>query len=314
MIGTGLDRRLLAVPALVLALAALLGYLAGHRHASPAPKEQPLTASAGGVLLNVPAQWRPASVSQVIPGFAVRRAIALGPGGSTAEAGLLAGVLPPGQSTPLPTQLLARSRQRPTTAVVSLEEAQAYRYTGFSIAGFDKDLTVFVIPSPGGNSTTLACFATPALSADLRACQRSVLTLTLAGRSQTYDLTPQPEYAQRLSASISALDAERTVLRAHMGTGATPRGQERLAGRLAHAFARAAAALSGLESTLATGQAQSALSGAIGQARAAYAALAAAAGQRNEAAFAAARAQVDRAEAGVDAALEGFALLGYKLV
>src|SRR5207244_11478278 len=123
----------------------------------------------------------------------------------------------------------------------------------------------------------------------------------------TYDLTPQPEYAQRLSASISALNAQRAVLRARMGTGATPLALRRLAGRLAHAFAQAAAALSGLEPTLATGQAQSALSGAILQARAAYVALAAAAGQRNEARFAAARAQVDSAEAAVATALAGFA-------
>jgi hypothetical protein len=314
MSGTGVDRRLLVLAALVLVLAALVGYLAGHRPAGAAPREQILAASVGGVLLNAPSRWQPVPIAQQIPGFAIRRAIALGPGGSTADAGLLAGVLPAGQPRPLPSQLLARLRQRPTTEVVSLQEAQAYRYTGFSIAGFDKNLTVYVVPNPGGNSTVLACFAAPALSADLQACQRSVATLRLAGRSQSYDLTPQPEYAQRLSAVVSALDAQRVALRGQMGIGAAPRRLQRLAARMARAFARAAAAVSGLEPTLAIGQAQSALSGAILRARAAYVALAAAAGQRDEASFAAARAQVNEAEAGVDAALEGFALLGYKAV
>jgi hypothetical protein len=312
MIGTGLDRRLLVVPVLLLALAGLLGYLAGHRHAAPPAREPVLSASVGGVLLNVPAHWRPAPGAREIPGFAIRHAISMGPGGSAVEAGLLAGVLPGGQPSPLPSQLLARLRQPPVTAVVGLQEAQAYRYTGFSITGYDRSLTVYVVPNPGGNPTAIACFAASAQSPDLQACERSVATLRLAGRPQSYELTPRPEYAQRLSASISALNAQRLSLRGQMGPGATPLELQRLAGKLARAFAGAAATLSGLEPTLATGQAQSALSGAILRARAAYVALAAAAGQRNEARFAAARVQVDSAEAAVDTALEGFALLGYR--
>src|SRR5207302_7742834 len=122
-------------------------------------------------------------------------------------------------------------------------------------------------------SLALVCYAAPSLSSQVQACQRSVATLTVAGQSQTYDLTPQPEYAQRLSAVISALDAQRVALRAHMGSGVTPHGVQRLASQLAHAFAHAAASFSGLEPTIATGRAQAALSGAILRARAAYAAL-----------------------------------------
>ena len=33
------------------------------------------------------------------------------------------------------------------------------RYTGLSIAGFDKGLTVYVVPNPGGDSIALACYA-----------------------------------------------------------------------------------------------------------------------------------------------------------
>jgi hypothetical protein len=203
-------------------------------------------------------------------------------------------------------------RQPPSPAVVSLAEAQAYRYSGISIPGFDKSVTLFVIPYPGGNATGLACYASPAVSADLRTCQHIVATLRFAGRSQSYDLTPQPEYARSLSATISALNAQRLSLRTKLATGATPNAIQHFAGRLAHAFAHAAASVSGLQTTLATGQAQSALSGAVLKARAAYSGLASAAGSRSEASFAAARREVDEAEAAVNAALEGFALLGYK--
>ena len=64
--------------------------------------------------------------------------------------------------------------------------------------------------------------------------------------------------------------------------------------------------------SLATGQAQSALSAALVRARGAYRALAVAAGKRNEAAFASARGQVEEDERAVDGALGGFALLGYR--
>jgi hypothetical protein len=312
MTGTGIDRRLLVLFALVLGLAALLGYVAGNGHARTAPREQTLTASVGGVLLALPPHWRAAATAQEIPGLVVRHAIALAPAGDPSQAGLVAGVLPSRQASPLPGQLLARLHRRPTTAVVSLQEAQAYRYTGLGITGFDKDVAVYVVPNPGGDSTALACYAAPAQSAEMQACQRSVATLTVAGPARTYDLTPQPEYAQRLSAAISSLNARRAALRGQMGSGARPQGLQHVAGRLARAFAEAAASLSGLEPTLATGQAQSALSGAILRARAAYASLAAAAGARSEAGFATARRQVERDETGVDRALEGFALLGYQ--
>jgi hypothetical protein len=312
MSGTGLDRRLLLVPVLLLVLAAVLGYVAGHRHARAAPREPLLTASVGGVLLNAPAHWRPAASAPEIPGLAVRHPVAFAPEGNPSQAGLLAGTLPPGHASPLPSQLLARLRQRPTTAIVSLQEAQAYRYTALSIPGYERSVTLFVVPNPGGDATALACFATPAQSAQLEACQRSVATLTLAGRSQTYDLTPRPEYAQRLGASITALNAQRASLRAQMTSGASPRSVQRAAAQLESAFAHTAASLSELEPSLATGPAQAALSGAVLRARAAYAALASAAGARDEGLFASARGQVERAEAGVDRALEGFTLLGYR--
>lgn len=306
------DRRLLVLPGIVLVLAALLGYLLGRRSAPSATREATLTASAAGVLLQAPAHWRSTSASEQIPGLSLRNAVALAPGGDPAGAGLLAGALPAGQPGPLPSAFTTRLRGQPNTSVVSLQEAQAYRYTNLSLAGFTDSLVLYVVPNPGGAPTALACYASAAQAAELEACQRIVATLTLAGRTQSYDLTPQPEYAQRLSAAISPLTATRSTLRAQMSTNASPELLQRDAAKLERAFAAAATSLSGLETTLATGQAQAALSGAILQARTAYTALSSAAAGRSQAAYVQARSQVQRAEAGVNAGLEDFALLGYK--
>ena len=62
--------------------------------------------------------------------------------------------------------------------------------------------------------------------------QRIVATLRFAGRSQSYDLTPQPDYARSLSATISALAAQRVSLRGKMTAGATPHAIELLAAKI----------------------------------------------------------------------------------
>jgi hypothetical protein len=307
-----IDRRMLVVPAVALVLAALLGYLLGHQPARAPARESSSTTSVAGVLLQVPSRWQTVSRGQEVPGLTLNAAVALSPGGNASGAGLLAGSLPSGQPSPLPSTLLARLRAQPTTAVVELQEAQAYRYTNLSISGFDGSVVIYVVPSPGAEPTALACYASPAQAAELATCQRIVATLTLAGRAQSYDLTPQPEYAQQLSGTIAALDAKRSSLRTQMGSSASPARVGQLAAQLAGAFAQAAGSLSGLETTLVTGAAQAVLSGAILQAHSAYSVLARAAARRDVGAYAAARAKVEAAESAVNAALQNYSLLGYR--
>jgi hypothetical protein len=309
-----IDRRLLVVPAIALVLAALLGYLLGRQpaHTRATGSEPTSTASVAGVLLQVPSRWRSSSDTGEVPGLELHNAVAFAPGGNAAAAGLIVGALPSGQPAPLPSALLARLHRQPSTAVVELQEAQAYRYTELSIAGSNRSVAIYVVPSPGSQPTALACYASPAQAAELAACQRIVATATLAGRSQGYDLTPQAEYAQQLSAPIATLDAARSSLRAQMSASGSPARARQLAERLSGAFAQAAGALSRVEATVATGAAQSALSGAILQAHSAYKALAKAAGRREVGAYATARGQVEAAESAVNSALRSYALLGYR--
>src|SRR5205085_11531976 len=112
--------------------AARLGCAVGHPASGPAPREQPQAESVAGVLLAVPSQWHTVSATAEIPGLSMRHAVLLTPGDGSAS-GLLAGVLPAGQGSPLPSEFLARMREHPSTAVVSLQEAQAYRYSGIII-------------------------------------------------------------------------------------------------------------------------------------------------------------------------------------
>ncbi|HEV2979926.1 MAG TPA: hypothetical protein VGX51_00725 [Solirubrobacteraceae bacterium] len=309
-----IDRRMLVVPAVALVLAALLGYLLGHQPArAPVRANEPTsTTSVAGVLLQVPARWRSAANSHEIPGLQLNGAVSFAPGGNAAAAGLVVGALPSGQPSPLPSAMLARLRGQPTTSVVELQEAQAYRYTNLSIAGSTRAVAIYVVPSGGSQPTVLACYASPAQVAELATCQRIVAALTLVGRTQTYDLTPQPEYARQLSAAVATLDAARSSLRTQMAASTSTAHLKQVAEALAGAFAHAAGTLSGLETTLANGAAQSALSGAMLQAHSAYTALAKAAGRNEVGAYGAARGQVEAAESAVNGALQAYSLLGYR--
>jgi hypothetical protein len=305
-------RRELTALAIALVALAIIGYLAGHGQARSKVREQALTTSVAGVILNVPPDWQPVANTPPIPGFSLTRTAAIAPDGEQSKAGLLAGELGAGEVGPLPKAMLDELRGLPAADVVSLLEAQAYRYQGFELPGYADKLAIYVVPNPGGAPTELACYAAPAVAAYLQTCQHVVETLTLSGRSQSYDLTPQSSYASGLSSAIAALERARLALRREMSSRTSPSTMARLASRLAQHFGRAAASVSSLEPTLATGQAQSALAGAILQARAAYGSLAAAASAGSEARFATARARVARAESAVDEGLARFTLLGYR--
>jgi hypothetical protein len=208
--------------------------------------------------------------------------------------------------------LLARLAAPPAAEVVVLPQSEAFRYTGLAPSGYDRRLTVYAIPSPGGNPTVLACYAPAALASFMRACEGVVTTLRPVGQTTSTPLKPEAEYGARVSAAIAALDRERSALRRRMAAG-TPEGTVGvLAARLSSHFAHAAAALAAIEPPLVAGQAQAAVVRSLLGARGAYRALATAAANGGASGYEAARAQVQAAEAGVGRALEGFALIGYR--
>lgn len=299
---------------MLLALVAVLvaGYVIGRGSSTPAPVAKMRTGLvSANVVLTYPAPWRRVASAPEIPGLSIVNPIGMAPGDGR-KAGLVVGQLPGGEPSPLPARFLAGLRARPAGEVVNLTETQAYRYSSLSVPGFEPTVTLYSIPNSGGKPTALACYATTARSADLRACEQIVATLTLAGQPPSYALAPDSGYARAVDAAIAELEGQRVALRRALARDVSPADAGRLATRSAQGFARAAAAVSGLEPAATAGRAQDGLLRSLGQARDAYTALAAAASSRDRAGYASARTRVYEAEAGVDAALESFVLLGYK--
>ncbi|HSZ13966.1 MAG TPA: hypothetical protein VK790_08015 [Solirubrobacteraceae bacterium] len=297
----------------VLALVAIAGYLLGnHRAAAPATAtstgaasvQETQIASGPSVLLEYPAGWRPASGAPAIPGLSISSPLLLAPGGDSAHAGLLSGQLPAGASSPLPAAFLALVHGLPHTEVLSLTNLQAYRYSGLS--GYERTLDVYVVPTVGSGPTALICYAATGYSSYLQQCEQIVAKVALVGQQSPTELSPNAAYAGQLSAVLKSLEAERVKLRREMQ--AQPEDVGTLAATLASRFAHAATAVSALEPPQPATAAQVALTGALTTAHEAYATLAAvggaSAGDETER-------RIDAAEAGVDSALESFALLGY---
>ncbi len=130
-------------------------------------------------------------------------------------------------------------------------------------------------------------------------------------QSHVYQLTPEPRYAARISASISSLDGLRVALKRELQPQITVERAQQLATRLAEGFAQAATSLSKLEPSAAVAPVQATLSSSIERARAGYTALAASAAERDVSAYTAAKERISAAESDVDWALENFVLLGY---
>jgi hypothetical protein len=291
---------------------AIIGFVVGHHGARKARAEKTHTASVASVLLDYPSTWQPGGATPQIPGLPIGNPLGLARAGHAAQAGLVAGQLPGGEPSPIPRALITLLKQLPTTEVVDLLGNQAYRYPRLQVPGFAPEVTLYTIPNPGGEATALACYASAGYAADLRTCEHIVATLTLVGQSQSYDLTPNTTYATQLTASITALDQQRLVLRREMSVEVPSLALERTAIRLSAVFAHAAESLAPLEPSPAAGRAQGALASALMQARAAYAAFATAVKEGGPAGMNTARQRVYEAETKVDQALEDFALLGYK--
>jgi hypothetical protein len=293
---------------------ALIGYLIGHHRSHAASRVKRRTISTSNVLLSYPQSWQVAAAAPTIPGLSLIRPVVLAPDGHVTRAGLIAGQLPASEASLLPKQFLTAMRSLPDTEVVDLAKTQSYRYARLSIKGFDRTLSLFTIPTPGGNSTALACYASASFSAEMQTCEQIVARLAVVKQSQSpsHDLAPEPGYARKLRASIGALDGQRVALRSEMSPGAPAPTVQRLATRLAAAFANTADSLSRLKPSPVTGQQQARLSQSISRARDAYAELAAAAAGASPSRAAAARIQVYEAETAINTVLENFALLGYR--
>ena len=306
-------RHLLVFVIPVLVVVAVAGFAAGKRHgAAPASPKPGLVGHQANLVVEYPSSWQPVSRTPPIPGVALVRPLLLAPGGDATIGGLVIGQLPAGESGPVPSELVARMQGGvPPTQVVNFVDAQAYRYGPLQLSGYTGTVELYAIPMAAGSQSVLICYAAKGSSSGIHACEQIVASLTLVEHTG-YDLTPNADYAGRLSALVTALDSERSKLRREMSQGRTPGATAGLATTLASRLTAVAASIRGLQPPAAARVAQTALVDAIERAHTSYGALAAAAGAAGGAALTEAEAGVAQAELGVNSALETFALLGYE--
>ncbi len=289
---------------------ALAGFLLGNRATSSAPASKPQIAAGAGTLLEYPSTWRPASAAPSIPGLAIADSLTLAPGGRAGQAGLLSGRLPAGAPGLLPAAFVSVMRGLAHTEVVDLANAQAYRYRQLRIAGYDRALELYVIPSAVEGPTALACYANVQSSPFLRQCEQIVAQITVPGQS-LYALSPNGAYAAQLARQLGLLDRQRLTLREQMHARNSAGEVASLASSLAKRFASTAASIGTLEPPQSASAAQATLASSLLAAHGAYQQLAGALSAASSTQAQAAQAKVARAEGEVDAALQTYALLGY---
>jgi hypothetical protein len=307
-----------AVVVPLLAVVALFGYLAGAHRSSDSTRsiwvanhsQATRVASAATVLFEYPTSWQRAARLPALPGLALEHPFLLSPGGNPAHAGLLSGQLAGGEPGPLPPGLLALVDRVPPTEVVSLTNAQAYRYRGLHIRGFNPTVDLYLAPSVGANTTLVACYAASGYLHYLHQCEEIVAQLTLVGQAAAV-LSPNTAYAAALGGVLARLDSARAKLRAELHERTQPAGIASLATALAARFADASSALQALDPPLVAGEAQTALAAAMAETRDSYAALSSAAREEAPSEYRAAERRVASGESAINDALGSFALLGY---
>jgi len=294
----------------VLIAVAILGYVAGHSSGkSDSPENQ--AQKGADVALGYPAGWRMARIAPGIPQLSVANVIVIAPKGNAEKVGLMFGGLPSGELAPLPKRFVATLRRLPAPQIVNLVETQAYEYAQLSVPGYDRRLTLFVIPNPGRRPMLFACYASAGSLAEMRECEQSVATVTAVGEPQAYELTPEPKYASAISATVSRLDGLRAALKRELSPDVTVSTAQRLATELAEGFSTATGALDRRHPSAVAEPVHAALTDATRRAHDGYVALASAIGERDVTHYEAAQKAVAGAEGDVDTALRSFVLLGY---
>jgi hypothetical protein len=299
---------LAATLALVVLIAAVLGFLAEsltHRSAAPPAND---AAIAQDMVLNFPHTWERVTTGPSVPGLALSNVVRLAPRGHGDRAGLIAGRAPAGGPTPLPADLLARLAGPPRGDVVALGGFEVYRYTGLRVPGSDAGLTLYAMPS-AGDVAIIACVAAAGSTSYLDACG-NIVTGTDPLRAPPFTLLPNEAYARGLSSVLARLDAVRGAVPKTVRT--LPSSQEAaLANRLSAAYALAARYLVAASPPEAAGHANGALAAAFRRAGSAYSSVAAAARAQDAAAVSQTAAAARAAEAQVRTAVAALGSLGY---
>ncbi|HEY1834542.1 MAG TPA: hypothetical protein VGG08_08910 [Solirubrobacteraceae bacterium] len=311
-------RRVPPVLAPVLIVLAIFGYIVGTHtggdsHASSRTAGKPQIATGHTIVLEYPSTWTKPANTATVAGLTVGEPLTLAPRDDEAHAGLLSGQLP-SDADPLPKEFLDLLEKVPTTEVINLLDVQAYKYTDLAVKGLDGALVLYVIPTPAGRSTVLACFAQRegqhGASPQLAQCEAIVATLSLVGEPAA-ELRPESNYGNEVGVVMTRLVGKRAELRKRMSEGQDPRKLASLASALGGEFSTTVNRLKVIEAPPAASATQAALVHAVERARDAYREFAAQAKDSNLVGYEGAKRNVEAAETEVNEALESFSMLGY---
>jgi hypothetical protein len=301
------------VIALVIAVGAIVaGFIIGHAGESTPSQTLSSSAAAGHLELRYPSGWRLGSAAgaSAVPGISFIDPIVLtapGRSGDRLVAGEVTGATGP-------TLLAAPFRAHLQSGLspgkpVALNRLQALSYPDLRVAGVAARLSVYAIPTSAGVATIVCSGA----GAGFRSvCAQVAATLQLVN-TNAFPLGPDPGYARRLSAVLTALRSSAHPAQTALGSAQTPSTQAAAATRLALAYTTAAAGIERLVVSPTDRQADDQLVAALQQLAAGYSHAASAARGDRAPAYRAAGRQIAAASAALSRALRGVAALGYRI-
>ncbi len=301
----------LRVAGVVLLLIACVGYLIGYDSAKSAHKPAALTSSVSGVAsLQHPVSWQSARLPLAYAALAssMRQPLVLSPGGQSAQAGLVVGML---QSSggPLPTMLLTHLRTNPQAEVVLMVTAQAYRYRDLTMTDSQLRLTAYAVPTGPGQEALEICYTRSAMVKVQHECEQIAEGLT--AQSEPVELTPYGRLVGVLQSMIPKLLAQRVAIRRQMHAASSSAELASLSARLAAAFGASASRLASLPPLATSEKALRSLIAALRAEQRAFGAYADDALAEQAARYPSALQAIDAAEYRLRSALESLALVGY---
>jgi len=292
----GASPGLIAAGALLVVALAVIGFLAGHSGSGDQPTADARRVAAGPLVVRPPSSWRPAGTAFAVPGLRLQDETALAPGGGAGKGVFAVGMTNAKGATLLPAAFVKRlDKAPPRDDPVGLGDLDAYRYADLQVRGFDRRLTMYVVPTTEGVAT-LACAAPETTAAGFMPdCESAANTLELAS-GDAYPLGADPRYSDKLNATIKKLNAARTRNTSALRNAKKAGGQATAAQNLAGAYRTAAGTLAATDVNPELAVKNARVVRALREVAAAYQQLAAAARKLNEGGYRSASKRVTSAE------------------
>jgi len=294
-----------------VAVAAVGAFVAGRAGERPAPAPaKPLVVSGADLRLTAPAGWQRAE-APVIPGLEFAEPVALAAG--DADAGLVAGRLPAAEGAALlpPRFVGGLGAQARDDQVVRLGDVEAKHYPQLQPEGFDRPLSLYLVPTRTG-VTAVACHAASPSPALTRACAQAAASLRLRG-GEALPLGPSADVADGLDAIAAGLERTRRAARRALARARTPTAQAVALARLARSYRRAGRVAGELETGPADRPSVRGLATALTAAGSAYGTTARAARAERRAAYEKARDRARRAERSLARRAAALEAAGYRV-